>query len=78
MPLAAASRECVALLANVATAAIVSGRHLDDLIARVNLRDIAYGGSHGLEIRRANGQRTTHGSPSMTPHPLSPHAIPSP
>lgn len=58
-----ATRESVARLAGVATVAVVSGRHLDDLIARVNLRDIAYGGSHGLEIRRADGRRTTHGSP---------------
>lgn len=56
-------RECVARLATVAQVAVISGRHLDDLVARVNLRGIAYGGSHGLEIRRADGRRTTHGSP---------------
>jgi trehalose-phosphatase len=58
-----AARTAVARLAEVATVAIVSGRHLDDLIARVNLRGIAYGGSHGLEVQRRDGRRTKHGHP---------------
>lgn len=58
-----ATRVSVARLAELATVAIVSGRHLDDLIARVNLRGIAYGGSHGLEVQRRDGRRTRHGQP---------------
>ncbi len=36
--------------------AVVSGRGLDDLVARVGVEHIFYGASHGFEIRHPNGE----------------------
>ena len=36
--------------------AVISGRGLDDLVARVGVEDIFYAASHGFELRHPNGE----------------------
>ena len=59
----AETRASVTRLATVADVAVISGRHLDDLIPRVGIPGIAYGGSHGLELQRPDGRRSDFGDP---------------
>lgn len=56
-------RRSIARLAEVADVAVVSGRALEQLIPLIALDTIAYAGSHGLEVQRADGRRTRHGDP---------------
>lgn len=44
-------RATLVRLAGVCTVAVISGRALDDVAARVGLPDLYYAGNHGLEIR---------------------------
>ncbi|NDP39621.1 MAG: trehalose-phosphatase [Rhodoferax sp.] len=48
-------REAVRALAQGCTVVVMSGRDLPDVQARVGLKDIVYGGSHGFEIRGPQG-----------------------
>src|SRR5690606_16300188 len=50
-----AVRAAVVAVASFAEVNIVSGRDLDDVIAHVDIPGIAYAGSHGFEVRYANG-----------------------
>ena len=50
-------RETIGNLTSVTLVAIVSGRDLDDVRAKVGLDGIAYAGSHGLDILHADGTR---------------------
>ena len=59
--LAPDTRRAIERLAALADVAIVSGRGLDDLLARAEVPGIAYAGSHGLEVRGVDGRRTLHG-----------------
>jgi alpha,alpha-trehalase len=58
--IAPAVRETVARLARACTVAVISGRGLDDVQARVDLDGLHYAGSHGFEIETPEGERTTH------------------
>ncbi len=55
--LARAARRCFV--------AIVSGRDLADLEARIGLADLCYAGSHGFEIRGPNGLRHEFGKEAV-------------
>ena len=53
--LALGAREAVAALARVVPVAVVSGRDLADVRARVGVDGVVYAGSHGLEIETPDG-----------------------
>jgi trehalose-phosphatase len=50
-------RETLRQLARRCDTAIISGRDLDDVRRRVGLEQLVYAGSHGLDIRLADGER---------------------
>lgn len=52
-----AMRETIRRLASECTVAVISGRGLDDVRARVGLDEIVYAGSHGFEIVGPGGLR---------------------
>jgi alpha,alpha-trehalase len=53
-------RTALARLAQFATVAVISGRDLEDVRQRVALEGVSYAGSHGLDVRAANGRRFEH------------------
>jgi trehalose 6-phosphate phosphatase len=55
--LTATMRTTLETLASVTLVAIVSGRDLDDVRAKVGIDGIAYAGSHGLDILQPDGAR---------------------
>lgn len=55
--LTAAMRATLDALAGATLVAVISGRDLDDVRARVGIDHIAYAGSHGLDLRHADGRR---------------------
>ena len=57
--LAPAARDALSRLAETVPTALVSGRDLDDLRARVGLDGPAYAGSHGLDLLEPDGRRET-------------------
>jgi alpha,alpha-trehalase len=50
-----ATREALESLARVCTVAIVSGRGLDDVVARVDVPGLWFAGSHGFELQGPDG-----------------------
>jgi trehalose 6-phosphate phosphatase len=55
--LSPATRATIEALADAALVAIVSGRDLDDVRAKVGVPGIAYAGSHGFDILHPDGTR---------------------
>lgn len=55
------TRAAVARLAQVATTAVVSGRDAPDVRERIGLDGLVYAGSHGFDIRGADGTVTDDG-----------------
>jgi trehalose 6-phosphate phosphatase len=55
-----AAKAAVARLAEVAAVGIVSGRGLDDVVARMGIDGLAYAGSHGFEMIDWEGERHEH------------------
>lgn len=53
-------RDVVSRLAQRCPVAVISGRDLGDVRARVGLGDIVYAGSHGFDIYGAGGLRRAH------------------
>ena len=51
------TRQVIARLADLIPVAVVSGRDLEDVRSFVDLDGIAYAGSHGFDILRADGSR---------------------
>jgi trehalose-phosphatase len=50
------TREALERLARVCTVAIVSGRDLQDVVARVDVPGLWFAGSHGLELQGPDGE----------------------
>jgi trehalose-phosphatase len=55
--------EVVARLASVVPVAVVSGRGLDDVRAKVDLPNVTYAGSHGFEVLHRDGSREVRTGP---------------
>lgn len=73
---ARADAQLAALLQNAArredvVVAVVSGRDVEDLAARVPLENVWYAGSHGREIRRPDGSWLVRSEPMLHRPPAS-------
>ena len=58
--LSAEMREAMRALARHATVAVISGRDLEDVRARVGLAELFYAGSHGFDIAGPRGRHWTY------------------
>lgn len=65
--LASTTREVLRKLAQRHTVAIVSGRDLQDVRARVGIEGIHYAGSHGFDIAGPGGSRVHDGARAAAP-----------
>lgn len=59
--LAPGVRDALIAIAELIPLGILSGRDLDDLVARVGIDGIAYAGNHGVEIQEPSGKREVVG-----------------
>ncbi|MFA9445888.1 trehalose-phosphatase [Egicoccus sp. AB-alg6-2] len=62
--------DAVGILAQQTTVAIVSGRPIAELDARLGVLPVVYAGGHGAEVRTADGHRTAFVDPDRVAGPL--------
>lgn len=73
--LTATMRATIEALTSVTLVAIVSGRDLDDVRAKVGIDGIAYAGSHGLDILHPDGARQQLASEHLEVLDLAQHLL---